>query len=117
MIHLIPTSSDLISLTFLIEFLPFSSLAILSFLCFLGLFQFTWVLDPFGLAMSPLKFLQLCRQQLGLLKNKHSMFQAALQANTSKKSLPVPAHGPHFFYVDDGSLAIGVSATTETSPF
>lgn len=91
------------------------------FFCFLGLFQFTWVLNPFGHAMSPLKFLQLCGQQLGLLRNKHRLFQVALQANTnaafSRKSLPVPARLPCFFYMDHGRLATGASATTGISPF
>lgn len=81
-IHLIPASADLIYLTFLIEFVPFFSLFISLFLCFSGHFQFTWVLDPFGLAVSPLQFIRFCRQQLGLLWNKHNSFQVAPQANT-----------------------------------
>lgn len=99
MIHLIPTSFDLVSLTFLTEFLPFSSLAVSRFLCFLGLFQFTWVLDPFGLAMRSLIFLQLCRQQLGLLRNKHSLFPVALQANTSAAFSRSPFQCLHVYLI------------------
>lgn len=99
-IHLVPASADLIYLTFFTEFLPFSSLLVSLFLCFWGHFQFTWVLYPFGLAISPLKFIQFCRQQLGLVWNKHSLFQVALQANAnaafSRKPFPVPARIPPF---------------------
>lgn len=99
-IHLIPASADLIYLTFSIELLPFSSLLVSLFLCFSGHFQFTWVLYPFGLAIGPLQFRQFCRQQLGLVWNKHGLFQVALQANASaafsRKSLPVPACVPPF---------------------
>lgn len=120
--HLIPASADLISLTFLMELHPFFSLLLSSlFPCFLGHFQFTWVLDLFGLAVSPLKFIQFCRQQLRLLWNKHSSFQVTLQANANavfcRKCLPVPACVPPFFYRHHGSLATGARATTGISPF